>query len=160
MRGIPEVIDFLNRALTAELTAINQYFGASKLIGNWGYLRLADTYRAESLGEMRDAERLMDRIILLDGHPNMQRMNPVAIGENVLEQLQLDEGMEAAAVQMYRDGVRLCLEHGDAGTRELLEQILVGEEEHLDWIETQLSMIEDIGIERYLQTQIGEEPAG
>ena len=154
MRGSPEVIDFLNEALTAELTAINQYFAASKIASNWGYERLASQYREESMEEMRDADRLIERILLLDALPNMQRLGAVMIGETVPEQLSLDRQLEEAAIERYRNGVRLCLEHGDAGTRELLEQVLVGEEEHLDWIETQQSLIEDIGVERYLQSQI------
>ena len=157
MRGSPEVIEFLNEALTAELTAINQYFAASKIADNWGYGRLASKYREESVSEMRDAEKLMERILLLDALPNMQRLGTVMIGETVPEQLALDRQLEEAAIERYRAGVRLCLEHGDAGTRELLEHVLVGEEEHLDWIETQQSLIEDIGVERYLQSQIGHD---
>ncbi len=156
MRGSPEVIDFLNEALTAELTAINQYFAASKIASNWGYERLASQYREESMEEMRDADRLIERILLLDALPNMQRLGAVMIGETVPEQLSLDRQLEEAAIERYRNGVRLCLDHGDAGTRELLEHLLVGEEEHLDWIETQQSLIEDIGVERYLQSQIAE----
>ena len=156
MQGATEVIQFLNEALTAELTAINQYFAASKIADNWGYGRLASKYHEESISEMRDAEKLMERILLLDALPNMQRLGTVMIGENVAEQLALDRQLEEAAIGRYREGVRLCLEQGDAGTRELLEHVLVGEEEHLDWIETQQSVIDDIGIERYLQSQIGD----
>ena len=157
MQGSPEVIEFLNEALTAELTAINQYFAASKIADNWGYGRLAALYREESMEEMRDAEKLMERILLLDALPNMQRLGTVMIGETVPEQLALDRQLEEAAIDRYRAGVRLCLDHGDAGTREVLEHLLVGEEEHLDWIETQQSLIEDIGVERYLQSQIGDQ---
>ncbi|MXY02164.1 MAG: bacterioferritin [Acidimicrobiales bacterium] len=156
MQGSPEVIEFLNEALTAELTAINQYFAASKIAENWGYDRLASQYHEESVEEMRDAEKLMERILLLDALPNMQRLGTVMIGETVPEQLALDRQLEEAAIDRYRAGVRLCLDQGDAGTRELLEHLLVGEEEHLDWIETQQSLIEDIGVERYLQSQIGD----
>ena len=154
MRGIPEVVTFLNEALTAELTAINQYFAASKIAANWGYDKLAAQYYEESMSEMRDAEKLMERILLLDGLPNVQRLGTVMIGESVPEQLELDRQLEEAAIERYRSGVKLCLEHGDAGSRELLETILVGEEEHLDWVETQLSLISDIGTERYLLSQI------
>ena len=157
MQGSPEVIEFLNEALTAELTAINQYFAASKIAGNWGYDRLAGKYHEESVEEMRDAEKLMERILLLDALPNMQRLGTVMIGETVPEQLALDRQLEEHAIERYRSGVRLCLDHGDAGTRELLEHLLVGEEAHLDWIETQQSLIEDIGVERYLQSQIGDD---
>lgn len=157
MQGSPEVIEFLNEALTAELTAINQYFAASKIADNWGYGRLASKYHVESVEEMRDAEKLMERILLLDALPNMQRLGAVMIGETVPEQLSLDRQLEEAAIERYRVGVRLCLDHGDAGTRELLEHLLVGEEEHLDWIETQQSLIDDIGVERYLLSQIGDD---
>jgi len=156
VQGSPEIIDFLNEALTAELTAINQYFAHAKLCENWGWQRLAAKYREESIEEMRDAEYLMDRIILLDGMPNMQRLGSVRIGETVLEQLELDRELEVAAIDRYRHGVALAVEHGDPGTRELLAKLVIGEEGHLDWIDTQLSMIRDIGIELYTQHQIGE----
>jgi bacterioferritin len=154
MQGSPKVVEFLNEALTAELTAINQYFLAAKLMENWGWTRLAEKYREESIEEMHDAEKLMDRIILLDGHPNLQRLGSVQAGEDVPEQLALDRTLEENAVAMYRRGVVLALEEGDPGTRELLEHLVVGEEEHLDWVDTQLSVIADIGIERFLQSQL------
>ena len=155
MQGSPAVIEFLNEALTAELTAINQYFAHAKLCENWGWTKLAAKYREESIEEMNDAEKLMDRILLLDGMPNLQRLGTVRVGETPLEQFEVDRELEANAVDMYRRGVKLALEEGDPGTREMLEQLVVGEEEHLDWIDTQLHMIGDIGIERYLQLQIG-----
>lgn len=156
MQGSPEIVGLLNEILTAELTAINQYFVHSKLCENWGWKRLAEKYREESIDEMRDAEKLMDRILLLEGLPNLQRLGTVMVGETVPEQLELDLASEVAAVDRYRRGIELTLEHGDAGTRELLEHLLVGEEEHLDWIETQQRVIGDIGIERYLQSQLKE----
>jgi len=156
MRGDSEVIKFLNEALTAEMTAINQYILHAKICEDWGYVRLGGLYRSESIGEMRDAEKLMERILLLDGMPNLQRIGRVRIGETVKEQLRLNLTLEEDAVDRYRRGVRLCLEKGDAGSRELLEHLLVGEEHHLDWIETQLSLIDDIGIERYQQSMMGE----
>ncbi len=155
MQGSPKIIEFLNEALTAELTAINQYFAHSKLCDNWGWKRLAEKYREESIEEMHDAEHLIDRIILLDGMPNMQRMGSVSIGETVQEQLDVDRELEVAAIDRYRRGVVLAVEEGDPGTRELLERLVIGEEEHLDWIDTQLSMIRDIGIDLYTQHQIG-----
>jgi bacterioferritin len=155
VQGSADIIEFLNEALTAELTAINQYFVHSKLCENWGWQKLAAKYREESLEEMRDAEHLMDRILLLDGMPNMQRLGSVRIGETVREQLDVDRELEVAAIERYRRGVVLAVEHGDPGTRELLERLVIGEEGHLDWIDTQLSMIEDIGIELYTQHQIG-----
>tara|TARA_B100000902_G_scaffold314187_1_gene304856 strand:+ start:684 stop:1157 length:474 start_codon:yes stop_codon:yes gene_type:complete len=157
MRGSDAVIDFLNEALTAELTAINQYFAHAKICENWGWKGLADTFREESIEEMRDAEKLIERILLLEGHPNVQRLGSIAIGESVEEQLKLDLELEVDAVERYRRGVQICFEEADPGSRELVEHLLVGEENHLDWIETQLSMINDIGIERYLQSSIGEE---
>jgi bacterioferritin len=117
--------------------------------------RLAGKYREESIEEMRDAEKLMDRILLLDGMPNMQRLGSVRVGETPLEQFELDKALEEAAVAMYRRGSALASTEGDPGTRELLDDLVVGEEEHLDWIETQLHAIGDIGIERYLQSQLG-----
>lgn len=155
MRGSPEIIEFLNEALTAELTAINQYFAHAKLCQNWGWKKLADIYREESIEEMRDAEKLIDRILLLDGMPNLQRLGSVRVGETVPEQLDVDEALEIDAIARYRRGVVLALEHGDPGTRELLEHLLVGEEQHLDWIETQKRVLADIGLELYLQAQIG-----
>ncbi|MCY4102757.1 MAG: bacterioferritin [bacterium] len=156
MQGSPKVIEFLNEALTSELTAINQYFAHAKICENWGYNRLAAKYREESIEEMNDAEKLMDRILLLDGMPNVQRLNSVRIGETVPEQLASDRSLEEHAIAMYRRGVALALDEGDPGTRELLEHLVVGEEEHLDWIESQQQIIGDIGVERYLQSQIGE----
>jgi len=156
MKGSPQVIEFLNEALTAELTAINQYFAAAKISENWGYLALAAKWREESIEEMHDAEKLMDRILLLDGHPNLQRLGTVMVGETVLEQLELDKTLEETAIDMYRRGVLIAMEAGDPGTREMLEHLVVGEEAHLDWIETQLSVIADIGIERYLQSHLGD----
>ena len=157
MRGSDTVIEFLNEALTAELTAINQYFAHAKICENWGWRKLAHTFRQESIGEMHDAEKIIERILLLEGHPNLQRLGSIAVGESVEEQLRLDLQLEIEAVDRYRRGVLVCLEEGDPGSRELVEHLLVGEEHHLDWIETQLSMIEDIGIERYLQSSIGED---
>ena len=156
MNGSPAILEFLNEALTAELTAINQYFAHSKLCENWGWKRLAHKYREESFEEMRDAEHLIDRILLLDGMPNLQRLGSVRIGETVREQLDLDRELEVAAIDRYRRGAALAVDEGDPGTRELLERLVIGEESHLDWIDTQLTMIDDIGIELYTQSQIRE----
>jgi bacterioferritin len=155
VEGSPKIIEFLNEAWSAELAAINQYFAHSKLCENWGWMRLAAKYREESIEEMNDAEKLIDRIILLDGMPNMQRIGPVRIGETVQEQLELDREVELEAIARYRQGVVLAMEEGDPGTREILDHLVLGEEEHLDWIDTQLSMIDDIGIDLYTQAQIG-----
>ena len=156
MQGSPEIIAFLNEALAAEVTAINQYFVHSKVCEDWGWKRLAAHSRAESIEEMHDAEKLMDRILFLDGMPKLESLGSVRAGKTVEEQLENDRQLEVAAVARYRRGVALAEQQGDVGTRELLEHLLVGEEEHLDWIETQQTMIADIGIQRYLQSQIGD----
>ncbi len=156
MQGSPEVIEFLNEALTAEITAVNQYFAQAKLCEHWGWNRLAQKFREESIDEMHDAEKLIDRILLLDGLPNLQRLGKVMVGKTVGEQLEFSRSLESEAVARYRRGAMLALEHGDPGSRELIESILVAEEEHLDWIETQQHIVSDIGVERYLQSQIGE----
>lgn len=154
MQGDPEIIEFLNEALTAELTAINQYFIHAKMNDNWGYDRLAKKFYEESIDEMKDAEKLIERILYLDGIPNLQRYGTVAVGETVPEQLALDRQTEVAAVERYNRGVALAVAKGDNGTRDLLESRLTDEENHLDWIETQLSAIDDIGIQNYLAQQL------
>ena len=156
MQGSPEIIDFLNEALAAEVTAINQYFVNSKVCEDWGWTRLAAKMREESIEEMHDAEKLMDRILYLDGLPRLESLAGVRAGKTVEEQMENDRLLEVAAIDRYRRGVALAEEHGDVGTRELLEHLLVGEEEHLDWIETQQSAIADIGIQNYLQAQMGD----
>ena len=156
MQGSPEIIDFLNEALAAEVTAINQYFVNSKVCEDWGWTRLAAKMREESIEEMHDAEKLMDRILYLDGMPRLESLASVRAGKSVEAQLENDRLLEVAAIDRYRRGVALSEEQGDVGTRELLEHLLVGEEEHLDWIETQQSAIADIGIQNYLQAQMGD----
>ncbi len=156
MQGSPEIIDFLNEALAAEVTAINQYFVNSKVCEDWGWTRLAAKMREESIEEMHDAEKLMDRILYLDGMPRLESLASVRAGKTVEEQMENDRLLEVAAIDRYRRGVALSEEQGDVGTRELLEHLLVGEEEHLDWIETQQSAIADIGIQNYLQAQMGD----
>ena len=156
MQGSPEIIDFLNEALAAEVTAINQYFVHSKVCENWGWTRLAAHSRQESIEEMHDAEKLMDRILFLEGMPRLESLGSVRAGKTVEEQIENDRLLEVAAVNRYRRGVALAEEHGDVGTRELLEHLLVGEEAHLDWIETQQSALADIGIALYLQSQMGD----
>ena len=154
MHGDPEIIEFLNEALTAELTAINQYFIHAKMNENWGYRRLAKKLYDESIDEMRDAEKVIERILYLEGVPNLQRYGSVAVGETVPEQFELDLQTEVAAVERYNRGIALAVAKGDNGTRELLESRLVDEEEHLDWIETQLRVVSEIGIENYLAQQL------
>jgi len=156
MKGDPKVIETLNAVLTAELTAVNQYFIHHKMCENWGYVRLAHKKREESIDEMKDADALIARILYLDGVPNMQRLNPVQVGEDPIEQHRLDLALETEAIKRLNDGIALCREKGDNGTRELLEGILKGEEHSADWLEAQLHIVEQIGVERYLAEQIHE----
>jgi len=154
MKGDPEIIALLNDVLTAELTAINQYFIHSKMCANWGYKKLASKKKEESIEEMRDADAVIDRILYLDGTPNMQRMNPVKVGEDVVEQHRADLALEVGAVDRLNKGIKVCSDKGDHGTRELLERILKGEEHAIDWLESQLHIIQEIGKEQYLAQQI------
>lgn len=154
MQGSPAVIEILNEVLTAELTAINQYFIHARMCDNWGYDRLAEKLRHESIDEMKDADSVIERLLYLEGVPNMQRLNPVGVGETVLEQMELDADLERAAVERYNRGIALAVAEGDNGTRELFERQLRGEEEHLDWIESQLELIRQVGLENYLSQQI------
>jgi bacterioferritin len=154
VQGEPRVLELLNEVLTSELTAINQYFIHAKMCENWGYHRLAEKSREESIEEMKHAEDVIERILYFGGVPNLQRLNPVMVGETVPEQLDLDLANETAAIERYNRGVALAASKGDNGTRELLEQKLVSEEEHADWLETQLELILQVGLENYLATQI------
>jgi len=155
VQSSPEIIELLNDVLTAELTAINQYFVHAKMQDNWGYKRLAEKGREESFGEMKHAEELIERILYLEGVPNMQRLGPVKVGETVPEQLKAELQTEVEAIARLAAGVEQC-RRTDEGTRLLLQQILHDEEEHADWLETQLSMINDLGEGLYLNTQVNE----
>jgi bacterioferritin len=154
MQGDSTVIELLNDVLTAELTAVNQYFADSKMCANWGYDRLAEKFRDESIGEMKDADALIERILYLEGMPNLQRLGAVRIGETVPEKLQLALGLEKDAIDRLNAGIATCVGVGDNGSRELLDDILEGEEEHADWIETQLELIRQVGEAHYLAQQI------
>ena len=154
MKGDPEIIDALGDVLAAELAAINQYFVHAKMCANWGYAKLAEKKRAESIDEMRDAEMIMDRILYFDAIPNMQRLNPVKIGEDPVEQHRCDLALETAAIERLNKAIALCRDKGDNGTRELLERILKGEEHAADWLEGQLHAIAEIGKARYLAEQL------
>ena len=154
MKAAKGIIDLLNDVLTAELVAINQYFADAKMCENWGYERLAKKFRDESIDEMRDAEELMDRILFLDGVPNMQRLGTVRIGESVPEKLTIALDLERQAIERLNKGIARCTDAGDNGTREILEKILDGEEEHADWLETQLDLIRQVGEAHYLAQQI------
>lgn len=154
MHGAPEVIAALNEVLTAELTAINQYFVHHKMCEDWGYSKLSAKKREESIEEMKHAEEVIERILYLDGIPNMQRLSPIKIGENAIEQHEVDLQLEVDAVERLNKGVALAVEKGDNGTRELLERILREEEESIDWHEAQLHLVKEVGKERYLAEQI------
>lgn len=150
MKGNESVIELLNEVLTAELTAINQYYVHYKMLENWGYGRLATVKRKESIEEMQHADKIIERILYLDGIPNMQRLAPVKVGENPIEMHEVDLALEIAAVERLNRGVALATQAADNGTRVLLESILTEEEEAIDWLEAQLGMIKDIGKENYL----------
>ncbi len=154
MRGDAEVIEALNAVLTGEFTAINQYFVHHKMCENWGYLRLSSKKREEAVGEMKDADLLIARILFLDGIPNMQRLSPVRVGEDPIEQHKLDLAVETEAIERLNGAIALCRKKGDNGSRELLEAILKGEEESADWLEGQLHIVDQVGSKAYLAEQI------
>jgi bacterioferritin len=154
MQGDPQIIDALGDVLAAELGAINQYFVHAKMCEHWGYHKLAKKKREESIEEMKDADAIIDRILYFDGVPNMMRMNPVKVGEDAVEQHVLDLALEKAAVERLNKAIALCVAKGDNGTRELLEGILKGEEHAIDWLETQLHLVKEIGKELYLAEQM------
>jgi len=159
MKGHDEVIALLNEVLTAELTAISQYFIHARMCENWGYERLWKKLREESIGEMRHADRLIERILYLEGLPNLQRLGKINVGQIVPEQLRLDLELERAAVMVLNSGIELCRGLGDNGSRDLLEKILESEEGHIDWIEAQLELIKQAGEGNYLAQQIKESDA-
>ena len=154
MKGDPKIIDLLNEVLTNELTAINQYFLHAKICANWAYERLHHKFREESIDEMKDADALIERILYLDGLPNLQRLGKVNVGESVEEMLQIDHDTEANAIAVLNRGIAFARNVGDNGTAELLEDILEGEEEHADWLETQLGLIGQLGEQNYLAQQL------
>jgi bacterioferritin len=156
MKGSQNIIDLLNDVLSGELTAVNQYWVHARMCQNWGYERLWNKIRAESIDEMKHADQLVARILYLEGMPNLQRLGKIQVGETVKEQLELDLDLERAALQRLREGIALCLTEADHATRELLEHILVSEEEHVDWLETQLTLVGQLGVELYLSQQIRE----
>ncbi len=155
MKGDAKVIEFLNKALYNELTAINQYFLHYRMYKNWGFNELAKHEYDESIDEMKHADRLIDRILFLDGLPNLQKLGKLLIGEKPVEALACDLELERLAVPDLKAGIAWCESVGDYVSRELLEEILESEEEHIDWLETQLKLIEQIGEVNYLQTKLG-----
>lgn len=156
MRGEPQIVEALNEILTAELTSVNQYFVHAKMCANWGYRKLAEKKRHESLEEMKHADSLIERVLFLEGTPNMQRLNHVRVGEDPIEQHRLDLALELEAVERLNRAIALCRERGDNGTRELLERILRSEEEGVDWLEAQLHLVDEVGKQAYLAEMIHE----
>ncbi len=154
MQGDAQIIEALNDVLTAELTAISQYFIHHKMCENWGYQKLSKQKREESISEMKHADTVIERILYFDGLPNMQRLNPIQVGENPIEQHKLDLALETEAIKRLNDAIALSRDKGDNGTREQLEEILRSEEEGADWLEAQLHIIDEIGKEAYLAEQI------
>jgi bacterioferritin len=156
MKGDQRVIDALNDLLTLELTVVNQYFVHSRICENWGYKRLAERFRKDALDEMKDAEEIIDRILYFEGVPNVQRLGTVSLGETPREQLQLALDAERAAVDLLTQAIKVCDDAGDEGTREFLAPKIAEEEAHIDWFESQLSLIEQVGDQNYLAAQIRE----
>jgi bacterioferritin len=150
MKGDAKIIETLNRSLTIELTAINQYFVQAKMLDNWGYKALARKMREESIGEMKHADALIERILFLEGAPNVSRYEPIRVGSGVKEQLENDLKLELDGVRAYNEAVDRAVRAKDNGTRELLENILIASEEHVDWLETQLGLIAQVGLPAYL----------
>lgn len=156
MKGNQEIIDALNAGLTIELTAINQYFICAKMCKDWGLNKLAGHFYAESIEEMKHAEEVIDRILYLDGIPEIARYDKILVGDSPQQQIKDSHTLESRGVATYNEGVRLCLELNDAGTRDLMERMVVESEESIDWAETQLDLINRVGLERYLSQQFGE----
>jgi len=154
MKGNDQILSLLNDLLTNELTAINQYFIHAKMCENWGYERLAHKIREESIDEMKHADMVISRILFLEGVPNLQRLNKLRVGETVREQLESDLQLEYSAIAFLNQGVVASREAGDNASKDLFERILVSEEQHTDWIETQLELIRQVGEQNYLSQRI------
>ena len=156
MKGVPEVIESLNAGLTIELTAVNQYFIHSKMCESWGLHKLAKHYYAESIEEMKHAEEVIDRILYLDGIPEIARYDVIHACKTPEEQISRNMEMEMKGVNTYNDAIQVCIDHKDSGSRELMERMVVESEESVDWAESQLDLIERVGLENYMAQQIGE----
>jgi bacterioferritin len=155
MKGSPKVLDELNKALREELTAINQYFLHAEMCENWGYERLSEYIKKQSIGEMKHAEALMERILFLDGTPSMQPLE-LTVGKNVKDMVQSDLDLEVNAVKMYNAAIQVAVAEKDNGSRDLFVVLLKDEEDHVDWLEAQMHQIKELGYERYLTMQMGE----
>jgi bacterioferritin len=154
MKGSAKVIDLWNQVLTNELTAINQYFLHARMCENWGYERLWHKIRDESVDEMKHADQVIERILYLEGLPNLQRLGKLNVGQTVEEQLRSDYDLEKMAIPVLNQGIELCRTEGDNGTADLLEDVLEDEEEHANWLEAQLELVKQVGIQNYLAEQI------
>ena len=159
MKGVKEVVDALNEVLAGELVAINQYFLHAKMCFNWGFKTIAKTGRDESIDEMRHAEAIVDRILFLDGLPNLQRLDPLHIGQTVPEQFRSDLELEYRAVKRLNDAIALCRSQGDRTSEDLLAKILASEEEHIDYLETQLALMDALGEALYLAQCVESPPS-
>lgn len=156
MQGDAKVIEYLNDSLKHELTAVNQYWLHYRLLDHWGYLELGKKWREESIEEMRHADTLVERILFLDGHPNMQSLNPLRIGQNVKEIIDCDLAAEHEARKLYLDAAKYCDSVNDRATKNLFEKLVVDEEEHIDFLERQLDLIAQVGLQLYSQKHIGK----
>ena len=154
MKGDKQVIQYLNDALTNELTAINQYFLHARMLKNWGLHKIAEKVMDESKDEMKHADQLIERILFLEGLPNVQKLNKILVGEDVPEILKNDLGLEREAMPLLRSGIAHCEKTADYVSRDLLSEILESEEDHVDWLETQIDLIKSVGLENYIQSQM------
>lgn len=154
MQGDKKIINYLNEVLTTELTSINQYFLHARMYKNWGLAELNDKEYKKSIKDMKQADDLIERVLFLEGLPNLQKLNPLRIGEHTEEMLQCDLDLEMEQLTQLREAIAYCESQGDYVSRELLEDILEYEEDYVDWLETQQALLRDIGIENYLQSQM------
>lgn len=159
MKGDKDVIEYLNKALKHEMTAVNQYWLHYRLLDDWGYTKLAQKLREESIEEMGHADKLIERILMIGGHPNMQHLDPLRIGENIQEVLECDLAGEESAAKLYREARDVCNEKRDYVTQQLFETLLADEEGHIDWLETQLELLNNIGVQNYGLLQSGSAEA-